>query len=320
MEMNTMFSKTELSIVERASIRDMLKHISFNSEVVLNLDNTVFEPLIEAGSVESELGSDQWFSKVSLIAFDVIKNKQEAMILVLAVYHTVQHHLRMKPVEPNIVLIIKALQDIGIPVTSVTARGDVLKETTYRQLDEIEINLRGKIIFCDGKDKGTCYAAELKNRTTLPAHITAVDDKGHHLLSIAKIAESLGIRFTGIRYSHLDEKVKQLALERTHHQLAYLKPKLPMEAQLAIEVLNLVPKISRLIPQIMDNVFFTILMLLRAMINRRIAYHILELRLLGAKLLRMRSMALIIRFFWIILFLISFPKVSFIDNVFSMAC
>src|SRR5579872_2364098 len=93
-------------IVKSQSIRDVLNLTTFGTWVVLDLDNTVIESLFE-------LGSDQWFSK--LIAYACEKkseNTPSAVEQVIELYTAVQHHLRMKAVEPEVAKLIRALQDI----------------------------------------------------------------------------------------------------------------------------------------------------------------------------------------------------------------
>src|SRR5437667_9774476 len=112
----------ESKLVKSQSIRDILNLTKFNTWVMLDLDNTVVESLFE-------LGSDQWFSKLITYACEneskntqsaarenESKNTQSAAEQVIDLYTAVQHHLRMKTVEPIVVTLIKALQDIGVPV------------------------------------------------------------------------------------------------------------------------------------------------------------------------------------------------------------
>lgn len=222
----------EAQVVESNQIRDILKLLSFDSMLLLDLDNTVME-------AAHELGSDQWFSNL----FVVLKQLQLENLIkdMIELYHAVQHHVRTKPVEPYVVKLIKSLQDIGIPVLGLTSRSHVLADTTLRQLQEIGIDLRKKIIFCDGRDKGLCLQEALLQCSTLPKHLIMVDDKKSHVDSVKKIADDLGIAYHGIRYGFLDEKIKEIDMQNAHVQLSQIKHKLPSSTHAIIEKLNLMP-------------------------------------------------------------------------------
>ncbi|MFI4918422.1 MAG: DUF2608 domain-containing protein [Legionellales bacterium] len=232
-----MFTRRKKShIVEGNEISTFLLHISYDSVVLFDLDNTVMESQIE-------LGSDQWFTRLSAHANEVIPDdKSQAFNHVLTVYNSIQPYLRMKPVEPNVVMMIKALINTGLPVYGLTARGRSLQEVTERQLLKIGIDLRDQIIFCDGRDKGLCLKQQLEHLSEYPRHIAFVDDKAKCLQSVKEILLALRIPFTGLRYGFLDEKVKQIDFEKAHVQLAQLKEQLQPSVRASIDALKLTPK------------------------------------------------------------------------------
>lgn len=239
-----MFSATKKNqIIESQAIRDILKLITHDTWLLLDLDNTVMESMME-------LGSDQWFAKLMEYGCQLLPDKEEAINLVILIYQSVQHHVRTKVVEPDIIKIIKALQDIGIPVLALTARDKSLIDTTLGQLDEVGIDFgrnRGShekriqleneavyhqgIIFCNGNDKGKCLKAFFAKCLGLPAHVVMVDDKAKHVSHVQEAVESLKIRFDGVRYGYLDEKVRSFNFDESHVQLSQIKNKLPAEIQ-----------------------------------------------------------------------------------------
>ena len=231
-------------IVESKAIRDILKFIHFNTWLIVDLDNTLMHPLQIRGmdEAEGELGSDQWFEKLFKEAQAITCSQPSMIEKVLELYHEVQHHLNMQVVEENIGMIVDRLQNLGIPVIGLTARGEILKQTTMRQLKEIGIEL-DRIIFCDGKNKGECAEKFLKGfpPNYLPGHIAMIDDKKKHLESVKKAVEKFKIKFDGIRYGYLDEKVEKVDMEKAHEQLAKLKSHLPFSTQIIIEELKLLP-------------------------------------------------------------------------------
>ena len=223
------------TITETTSIRDILDNISFDSIVVLDLDNTTI-------TSSSDLGGESWFGKLIEHTSTLTLDKKESIGLVITVYNAVQYHIKAKPVEPNIVTIIKRLQDLGLPVIALTARGKEIIEPTLRQLDENGIHFdEDNIIFCDGGHKGDKLAAYLKQHSLQPGHILMVDDKKKHLDHVKESVEKLSIRFHGLRYGLLDQEIDKHDMTTAHAQLAHIKKHLPSDAQKAIEKLNLIP-------------------------------------------------------------------------------
>jgi hypothetical protein len=220
-------------MIDSSHIRDILPCLTYDSCLVLDLDNTVFEPR------NQEIGSDQWFSSYIEFVSSIIPDKDEARLMVIAIYNSLQQQLQMQPVERNIVTIIKLLQIIGIPVIALTARGKNLEGATYRQLDSIHINLRNNVIFCDGKNKGECFKDYLLSLDKLPARVVMADDKKSNLLHVKNAVESLGLQFNGVRYSRLDNKVKQFDISKAQIELSRAQETLPFSTRLMINKVSI---------------------------------------------------------------------------------
>ena len=110
-----------LSKIEEIShVKSSLKNISFDTWVFLDLDNTVMESVLD-------LGGDQWFSYLMRNAAS-----DSSAEPIIKLYYAVQAHIRSQAVEPEIVLMINALQAIGVPVFALTARGPSNSETVKR--------------------------------------------------------------------------------------------------------------------------------------------------------------------------------------------
>ncbi|MCC5792899.1 MAG: DUF2608 domain-containing protein [Legionellaceae bacterium] len=237
--------KSEQTIKEILTIKTALKNISYETWLVLDLDNTVMESVLE-------VGSDQWLTNLVDYAVKILDQK-EGMRLALLIYGAVQAHVRAKAVELEIVKIIKALQDIGIPVLALTARDIAIKQYTIRQLETIGIDFSRNcikvndpsyeegIIFCNGKNKGQVWQKVIEKCPNHPRHIVMLDDKIRHLERMLIVAKTLKINFLGLRYGFLDEKISAFDMRPANHQLAYLKKYLPRDAQDAIANLQLVP-------------------------------------------------------------------------------
>ena len=119
------------NIQEIKYFREMLAHCTYNSSIVLDLDNTILEPT-------EELGSDQWFEELRhyISSKDNSVNVNE---LALTLYYAIQQHVHAQATEQNIKKIINALQYIGLPVIGLTARGAPILDATVRQLVEIAL-------------------------------------------------------------------------------------------------------------------------------------------------------------------------------------
>jgi hypothetical protein len=215
-------------IIEIKHIREALKHIHFDTWVVLDLDNTVMTPQIA-------FGGDAWFEELFTHARQKNIEPSTAHSALMSLYNTAQHFVRTSAVEPNMVSLIKALQDMGIPIIGLTARGYEIRQQTLRQLNDIGVDFsrnsivpnqrsfsKGGVIFCEGGDKGEHLSLFLSQSGQTPRHVVMLDDKNKHLERVLFALKQLGVNFTGFRYGHLDEEVKQFSMEAANIQLAHL--------------------------------------------------------------------------------------------------
>jgi len=256
-------SKVTTDISESKTFRDVLKKCSYDTFIVLDLDNTTIESI-----AEGNVGSDQWFENLFRHANAIKIDSDKATQLILTLYHAVQLHIQVKPVEPEIVRIIKALQDIHVPILAFTARSKKILEPTLRQLAEVDISFArqfGKsnfefvidgghiitycdgIVFCDGKDKGKCLAEFFKKIKYYPAHVLMLDDKLKHLNSVKAIVNGYGGRFEGIRCGHLDEKVASFEMKTSMQALIkmsglFSQPTHEVMKELKIEPMEVKPR------------------------------------------------------------------------------
>lgn len=243
-------------IRESKNISDILKLIENRTWLLLDLDMTIM--------TADGVGSDPWFEKLISHACQIIPDNVEAMLLVVAIYHSVQHHVRTQAVEPEIVSIIRDLQARGVTILGITARDGALINTTIRQLREIGVDLsinrdenenrialgnnpsnrsvyHQGIIYCCGHDKGQCLDVFLDKCEQLPAHILMADDKAKHLAHVRDVVVRRGINFEGLRYGHLDHQVKNFNMDHANDQLAHLFGILPVPTQKAITQLKIIP-------------------------------------------------------------------------------
>lgn len=221
-------------IIEINEVRHILKHISFDTVIFWDLDNTILQS-------KYDLGSDQWFCTLVSIAITQAGHHRDVIAKVVAIYHAVQERILSMPVEDATSKIIFLLHAIGIPQGVITARGQVLKEATLRQLGEIGISfLPDNMIFCDGKSKAECLEQKIKSYNCKYRHFVMVDDKVSHLTEMQALSERLGSKFHGFSYRHLDAKVAAFDMRYANLQLHALKRFLPCETQDLIHQLQLI--------------------------------------------------------------------------------
>ncbi|QEY53089.1 DUF2608 domain-containing protein [Legionella longbeachae] len=251
-------------IMEIKNFREALKDIHFDTWVLLDLDNTVMTPKIA-------FGGDAWFEG---LFSHVSQKKIEAVIAqpsLMSVYNSAQQFVRTTAVEPKIVDIIRALQDIGIPVIGLTARGYSIRHQTLRQLADMGVDFsrnsivadddsscQGGVIFCAGGDKGENLNSFLSRLGRIPRHIVMLDDKKKHLERVMFALKPLGIHFSGFRYGYLDEEVKQFSMETANIQLAHLWEWLSATVQEDVKKLKLIAEelIGTLSPLVYSESFF----------------------------------------------------------------
>lgn len=214
-------------IVETKKMEQILSHISPDTLVIFDLDNTLLEPV-------QELGSDQYYySRIQ----DLVKQGHdtvEARKKALREWSTLQCATHVKLCEPGSDKIVKEIQDKKIMTMGLTTRGLGMSTRTIEQLESLNIDLtktapsqeefhfmnansakevhgvlyKSGILFTAGTDKGEALRKFLEKSHTHPKAIVFINDKESHLSEVEKYAEAHKIPFIGLRYGYTDEKVK----------------------------------------------------------------------------------------------------------------
>lgn len=202
------------------SIERIWEHVTSDSLVILDLDDTVIEP-------QQTLGGDKWF-------YDLIDQRraaghtlEAALELALQDWTEVQHHVTMKPVEPRTHLVIRKLQAGGNRVIGLTARDSTLADRTIQQLSKIGVdfkispisrksvildektNLRyheGIIFVGETKKKGQALLKFLDHHRVRPKHVIFLDDKEKHVRCVEETLNELGITHVALWYKGAEAK------------------------------------------------------------------------------------------------------------------
>lgn len=229
---------TEAQIIESDDITHLLTHIDEKSLVIFDLDNTLIEP-------KQLLGSDQWVGyKINhLIASGI--DPQEAVEQVVTCWFSVLSYSEMVMVDPRAHEVLSTLHEQGIGSIGLTKRDPLSCALTLGQLEKLGVQFQpthplenthlfndsglyqeGVIFVSRTADKGNSLIAYLNHLPNHPQSIIVIDDKLSHLKSLEEAAATLGIRFVGIRYSALDEKINnfdpqvaEIELKQFHESL-----------------------------------------------------------------------------------------------------
>ena len=226
----------DTTIVESNNIADIYQHITPDEH---NKDTLViFDICNTLGAPPTGLASDQWFSALFCQAMNNSSSADEALNKVLAPYCYAQHHCWLEPIEPDTVDTVKTLQQRGITVIALTARGLYLFYRTLEQLHRIDIDFTHTsprkrvayygvkdqsiyshgIIFAGAFNKGEALTHWLEQLQFQPKKIIFVDDKLRNIETVANAMKTVNCPFVGIRYGHLDERVKNFDMQKTERE------------------------------------------------------------------------------------------------------
>ncbi len=226
-------SEPDTTIVESNNITDIYQHLTpdeYNKDtlVIFDICNTI-------ATKPTDLNSDQWVDASIKRKMQEGLSSRDALDAVLPIYHQVQVRTWLIPVEQETVSVVKDLQEKGLTVIALTARGVYLAYRTFEQLEQLGIYfskscpqkiaapygapqpalyLEG-IIFCGGMNKGDVLLHWLNQMDYTPQKIIFVDDKLKNINSVEQAMRTTTSPFIGIRYGHLDERVKNIDLTQT---------------------------------------------------------------------------------------------------------
>lgn len=220
----------QAKIIETHHIDLIGSFVNKDTFIIFDIDNTLMEPV-------QELGTDQWFYHQWLTYENEGMSKRDALERALKEWTAIQSITAVKAVEEAAVAVVADLQEGGFDIIGLTTRGLGLAHRTIEQLSDISIDLshnapsheeihfmngdqhpegvifRKGVLFTAGTHKGKALFKLLEKIGYSPKEILFINDKATHLREVEIICEERGIPFTGLRYSFLDEKVKNFRKE-----------------------------------------------------------------------------------------------------------
>jgi len=228
-------------IIESSDIHSVFHHVYDTHHhkeilVVFDIDNTI-------GHVKDGFGGDEWFTamvKEQLAQGNAIHAADGE---ILPIYLSIQKSIWLDPVQPETQKMIRFLQDVGIAVIALTSRSLIIKERTFEQLAHMNIDFslntlyktqfdltmyneahlaahyENGIIFSSQNDKGELLVHFFSAIDYHPKKVIFVDDKLKYVEQVERAMNNVNIPYIGIRYSHLDFKVKNFNIKDYQQRL-----------------------------------------------------------------------------------------------------
>ncbi len=218
-------------IVETKHMKTVYEYLQPEMLIVFDIDNTIIEPV-------QTLGSDQWFHHRLTEYKSYGYDDANALEMALREWMAVQNITSVKLVEEETGSIIKDLQSKGYKIIGLTTRGLGMSTRTIHQLESVEVNLeltapskeefhfmnergvlyRDGVLFTANTHKGEALRKYLQTIGYTPKSIMFINDKYSHIVPVEEFCDGANIPFVGLRYSHVDEKVKNFP-----HQIALVQ-------------------------------------------------------------------------------------------------
>lgn len=220
-------------IIETPHFRDLEGHVSSDSLVILDIDDTLLIPT-------QTLGCDVWFVH-QLMLNELDGKSADPLDKTLALWEAIRHLTQIQIVEPDSERLVEKMQKEGISVMGLTTQGLALATRTVNQLLSLDIDLsrtapskedcyflnehgvlfRRGILFTSGTDKGEALLKFLDLANYRPKKVVFINDKRKHLEQVEQALQKKGIPFTGLRYSYSDQRIANYRPEIAEIQLRY---------------------------------------------------------------------------------------------------
>lgn len=213
-----MASSLQAQVIEASCFKEIHKHITKDTVVLLDIDDTLLIPC-------QMLGVDDWFTlrwkKHQASGLD----RAAALEKALAEWESVRHVTQMKTVEKDTDAVVQEMQKKGHLVMGLTTQGLALATRTVQQLlqnkidlsltapskDDCYVNIKGHsvlfrkgVLFTSNTQKGEAFFKYCDTVGLKPKRVVFINDKATHLAEIETVAEQRGVEFIGLRYAYAD--------------------------------------------------------------------------------------------------------------------
>ncbi|MBS0627863.1 MAG: DUF2608 domain-containing protein [Verrucomicrobia bacterium] len=245
-------------IVEIAYFEEILNHITDDSIILCDIDDTILIP-------EQMVGSDEWFCALYQKHKEEGLTSEVAFKISLAKWEMVRHVTSMSLVQPTTAFVIQDIQDRGVLVMGLTTQSLTLMERTPGHLEEEGVSFekttpfedhiyftqvkKGKtsgvihykgILFTSGTHKGESFFTLCEKGGYTPKRIIFINDKETHLKEIEESAEKRGIEFVGLRYGYSDAIKANFKMEVAEAQFEGIPHRNILSNEEALKMIDLV--------------------------------------------------------------------------------
>ncbi len=247
------------TIIESPNIQDIRNYITQNdchkdTLVIFDLDNTTYTPT-------NDFGSSHWFDALFKKYEKKYHDFDSTNYVAVQIYYAAQKYITMQPLEPVTPKLIKDLQATGIKVIALTLKGiedrRLIKESLeiincyIEQLKSIDIDFshaapasqeldlgdlaryKCGVIFTGINEKDIILERFFDMTGYHPKKIIFIDDKMKNIKVLHEVCKKRGIEYVGIRYSRIDERIRNFNLANTENELQDLFARHPELQQLA---------------------------------------------------------------------------------------
>lgn len=207
-------------LIEAESLEEIIKHLSYNSLVFCDLDNTLI-------MANQHFGSVQWGDHYINKLIETGESPQRAEEYVHHLWMTILPSLPMRLVDPDAPQIIQNIRNSGIQVLGLTARFPYEAPYTHPQLQKFGIQFdhpysdheipvdypalyeKGILFSGTRNKKSEVLINFLKRFHLFPKKIIFIDDKWSHVKDLESALAPFNIEFVGIRLSKADKHVNE---------------------------------------------------------------------------------------------------------------
>ncbi len=233
---------TPAPTLESNDITTILPHVFDTTHhkdvlIIYDIDNTLVH-------VADGFGGDEWFNAMIQKCIQSGDTIHMALQYTLPLYFTIQNAIWLDLIQSETPRMISLLQDAGVRMMALTSRSIHIKNRTYAQLNHVGINFihtaphNGTLTFdphCEAcYEHGILYsAAHNKGEMLLhffdaiefyPKKIIFIDDKLKYIEQVEMALRDVNISCITMRYSRLDQKIKEYNLADHEKRLAHYFP------------------------------------------------------------------------------------------------
>ncbi len=218
-------------ILQTNKIINALHHITDDSLVIFDIDNTLIETI-------QEFGSYAWMCVMTNKLQEKGWEYQAAIHKTASAFEYIKDIVAFKTVEATTHELITQLCHKNITIMALTFRSFTIRHNTIKQLDFVDIDFSQNTIheteilfdthfgFSDGilysgfqENKGACLVTLLKQINYYPKHVVFIDDGKHHIDEMYEALNTHKIPATCIHYTATAKRAEKFCMDDANSDL-----------------------------------------------------------------------------------------------------